>query len=113
MKPASMTEQQDLTEKMAQGHEAELMSKMMEDEFVKRKQEIEKEIFQLLEAPGSTLSGEKAIQSWIELHAIHRLERHLRRRIQLGESASKRVREGLAGPDEEPSEPTKRRFSHT
>jgi hypothetical protein len=77
----------------------------------KRRQQIEKRIFQVLESD-ETLSGDKAIQAWLELHAVFRLENHLRRRIQLGEAASSRIREHLEGPEEPPTAP-KTRFRHT
>jgi hypothetical protein len=100
---------QDLTEEIAQGHEAELVSKALSRQFDRRRKEVEKEIFQIL-AGEEPLAGEKAVLAWLEIFTVHKLEKDLRRRMQLGEAATRRVAENLAGPDGAKPSPRPRRF---
>ena len=110
--PSPVKGQTALSETIAQGHDAELVAKTLEEELGKRRAQIEKRIFAHLESD-EALSGDKAVQAWLELHAVHRLEQHLRRRIQLGEAAGSE----LAGQLDEPGESTapagRRRFPRT
>ena len=102
----------DLSEKIAQGHDAELVARTLREELGRQRAQVEQGVFAKLKL-GEVLSGEKAVQAWLELYAVHRLEQHLRRRIQLGEAAGSE----LAGQLDEPGESTapagRRRFPRT
>jgi hypothetical protein len=105
-----MKEEQQLTEKIAQGHDAELVDAALREQLGKRRQHIEEGIFQHLRGD-EALSPEKAVQAWLELHAVHRLEQHLRKRIQVGEAAGERLRTRIESPDGDRPQPlTRRRF---
>ena len=84
--PGTVEEQRKLTEDIAKGHEADLVSSLLTEQLDRRRQAIEKQVFQILEQSDATLDPAKAVQAWLELHAIHRLEQGLRRRVQAGVS---------------------------
>ena len=110
--PVPAKSQADLSETIARGHDAELVAKTLGEELTKRRAQIEREVFQVVEAPGSVLSPEKAVQAWLELHAVYRLEQHLRRRIGLGEAAGKELARQLEAPGEPLERPRRSPFPH-
>jgi len=109
--PGPAKSQPDLSETIAQGHDAELVAKTLGEELTKRRAEIEKRVFARLKS-GEPLSGDMAVQSWLELHAVHRLEQHLRRRIQLGEAAGEELVGKLEAPGEPAERPRRSPFPH-
>jgi hypothetical protein len=110
--PVSARGQAELAETIAQGHDAELVARTLDEELTKRRAQVEREVFQIVEAPGGVLSPEKAVQSWLELHAVHRLEQRLRRRIGLGEAAGKELARQLEAPGEPAASPRRSPFPH-
>jgi hypothetical protein len=110
--PTSLRSQTDLSETIAQGHDAELVARTLTGELDKRRAEIEKEVFQHL-AGSEALSGDRAVQAWLELYAVHRLEQRLRRSMKLGEAAGTELTAQLETPGEPSPRPRKPKFPHT
>jgi hypothetical protein len=110
-KPDSMEFEQELTEKIASGHEADLIQKTLLDQFEKRRNHIERQVFLRIESE-EPLSGKKAVQAWLELHAVYRLEQHLLKRIKVGDAASQRLADHLRGDVGEEMRPDRQRFPH-
>ncbi len=110
---AKLEDHQALTGRMADGSEAQIVHRVVGDQLDVQSDTVVKTIFRKIN-DSDVLTGEEAVQAWIQLHAIHQLREKLAGKERAGIAAAGKLDRSLReAPAREARRKARRRFIHT